>query len=279
MYALVLLFLALSQISCSTMRQSSDLPRSVRIELKGKPGSVSETRYYSNANVKSYSQQQLLRDKQEIVDFTVLTSIVAFDAQKNILSFKVKTIAKDGTVELHNLAFPEKNEEIDYQVTSLGQVLKAGAHPPHSLFFVPALPLPKDEVEIGDTWSMQHSWLSAQEGIPLSLEIIGILKGLMPCEGDKVCADIELSGHVKLAKTPSVRGSRFSSRLTGRMLFALERGDILWSEMRSEEEMLVQGERLSVLSCMVSELKLGLKYKSKLECTPQQTTVSPPPSF
>jgi len=265
----LVLLISLFQLQCTTLGLSRSKPQSVRIELKGKPGTSSETRYYSHANVKSYSDQQLLRDKQEIVDFTVLTTIQEYDAQEKLIKFKVKTIAKDGIVNLHDLAFPEKNEEIDYIVRGSGEVLKAGNHAPQSLFFVPALPVPKDEVEVGDTWTMEHTWYSSRDNIPLKLEVVGILKALVPCDGGKTCADIEISGGVKLVSMPTIEGGRFDSRIRGRMLFSPDRGEVIWSEMRSEEEMIVQGEKFSVVSCMASETKLGAKFKTKLECQPR----------
>jgi len=244
----------------------------VRIELKGKPGTSSETRYYSNANVKTYSDNQMLRDKQEIVDFTTVTQIKAFDPVEKVLSFSVRTTEKDGTVELHDLAFPEKFEEIDYMVRTDGTVLKAGKYPPQSLFFVPSLPIPLEEVRVGDTWVMAHTWFSSRDAIPLRLEVVGILKALVPCDG-KICADIEVSGGVKLVNAATAENAQFNSRVWGRILFSPERGDIVWSEMRSQEEMAFGNDKFSVLSCMVSETKMSSKYKTKLECAPDLRAV------
>lgn len=259
---------------CSSLKKSfspaSD--QAVRIELKGKPGTSAETRYYSHANVKTYSDRQLLRDKQEIVDFTTVTKIKAYDPAEKVVSFSVRTVEKDGMVELHNLAFPEKFEEIDYMVRTSGVVMKAGEYPPQSLFFVPSLPVPAEEVRVGDTWTMEHTWYSSRDAIPLKLDVVGILKALVPC-GGKICADIEVSGGVRLVNAATASGAQFESRVWGRILYSPERGDIIWSEMRSQEEMSAGSDKFTVLSCMVSETKLGPKYKTKLECAPALTPV------
>jgi hypothetical protein len=248
----------------------------IRIELTGKAGASSETRYYSNANVKTYSDGQILRDKQEIVDFTTLTQIKSYDEKEKILSYSVRTVKKDGPVDLHDLAFPEKNERIEYTVRSDGTVIKAGSYSPQTLFFVPSLPIPKDEVRVGDTWTMEHTWFSAHDQIPLKLDVIGILKALVPCAG-KTCADIEISGSVQLAQAPTAQGARFESRVWGRLLYSPERGDVIWSEMRSQEEMQVGSDKFTVLSCMTSETKIN-DYKTKLECQPAQTPVTSVPT-
>jgi hypothetical protein len=277
-YIFILILAAGFSGGCSSVRKSSVEGKAMRIELKGAPGTSTETRYHSNANVKTFSDGQLLRDKQEIVDFTTVTKIKAFDPEDKVLRFTVRTTEKDGAVELHDLAFPEKFEEIDYTVRTDGTVLKAGKYPPQSLFFVPSLPVPKNDVQVGDTWVMEHTWYSSRDAIPLRLEVVGILKGIIPCAGQS-CADIEVSGGVRLVNAATAESARFESRVWGRLLYSPDRGDIVWSEMRSQEEMAVGADKFTVLSCMVSESKLSAKYKTKLECVPAVTPVAKVPSL
>lgn len=251
----------------------------VTIEFKGIPGQTVETRYFSHARILSYGDRQLLRDRSESVDFTVSTHFADYDAKNKLLRFEARTVRKDGTVPLHDFAFPELNEVIGYEVRSTGEVLKAGSFPSQSLFFVPSLPIPDKPVSVGDTWGMEHTWTSAKDGIPLRLEVVGILKNIVKCDGGKHCADIEISGHVSLLKEPTAKGARFDSRVWGRMLFSLERGDVVWSEMRSQEEMGVQADRMVVSSCMVSETQLGAKYKTEFNCEPGEKPVDKIPSL
>lgn len=261
-------------IGCSSnrlkMEQAEKInpSKAVTIELKLNPGSQFDTHYLSNAYIRNYSDQQLTREKHEAVDFTTQTKALDYNPNLKLLRYSMKTVSKDGQVNLHELAFPEKNEEIEFIVRSNAQVIKAGKNPPDSLFFVPSLPVPDHPVEVGDTWEMIHEWRSAAEKIPLRLETVGILKGLVKCEGDKTCADIEISGGVKLAIKPDAVGAKFGSRIWGRMLFGLERGDIIWSEVRSEEEMGAGNDRVLIQSCMVSETKVSKDLKLKLNCEP-----------
>ena len=255
------------------------MPKSVKIELKGKTGEVADTRYYSNSRILTYEEGQLTRDRLEAVDFTVTAHTKAYDPDRQLLKFTVKTTRKDGAVELHDLAFPELGEQIDYIVRGNGQVLQAGAYSPQSLFFVPALPISEKPVEVGDTWTMEHTWISAKDSVPLKLDVVGILKNIVPCESTKVCADIEVSGHVTLVAVPTNEGAKFESRVWGRMLFSLERGDVLWSEMRSSEEMGVKGDKMRVTSCMVSEIKAAADYKIKFSCDPAEQAVAAVPTL
>jgi hypothetical protein len=64
------------------------------------------------------------------------------------------------------------------------------------------------------------------------------------------------------------------------VLFSLQRGDVIWSEMRSHEEMLVGGERNDVVSCMVSAMKgvAGLSTAA-LACDPKEQPVAGVPSL
>lgn len=273
--------LSLVLVGCTTTKHSSqgNPEQTVRIELKGRPGTESLTRYYSNSRIRTYGDGQLLRDRTEAVDFDVKTTIQAYDEKAKVLKFKVRTVRKDGTVRLNELAFPEKNKELDYVVRGNGVVLQAGKMPPQSLFFVPSLPIPKDEVKIGDTWTMDHTWLSANDGIPMKIDVVGILKDVRPCAGEKLCADIEISGHVGLIAKPTAEGARFESKVWGRVLYALDRGEIMWSEMRSAEEMVTQGEQMKVVSCMVSEVQVNAKSASKFECEPNDQPVTKVPTL
>jgi hypothetical protein len=274
---LIVPFLVLA--ACASQSTRSGLPSAVVLEFRGKPGETTDTRYYSNAHISTYEGPQLIRDRLEGVDFTVASHVSEFEPVGKLLKFEVRTTRKDGSVDLHDLAFPELNEEIEYVIRSNGEVLKAGRFPPQSLFYVPSMPIPKGAVAVGDTWTMSHVWYSAHDAVPLQLDVVGILKEIMPCEGGKVCADVEVSGHVNLVNRPTTIGSKFESRLWGRLLFSLERGDVIWSEMRSEEEFGVPGQRMAVRSCMLSETDLGRELKTKFACDPDKDEILKTPAL
>src|SRR6185312_536216 len=144
-----LVFLLLAA-GCATMKKSYyPMPKTVVLSFHGKPGAVSETRYYSNSRILSYEEQQLVRDRYEGVDFTVDTHVQDYSPQDGVLKFDVKTVRKDGTASLHDLAFPELDEQMDYVIRSNGDVLQAGLYPPQSLFYVPSMPIPDHPVAVG----------------------------------------------------------------------------------------------------------------------------------
>jgi hypothetical protein len=264
------LTLVLTMMGCASLKKTPR-PEKVEILLKGRPGESSETRYYSSSRTRTYSDSQLLRDKTESVDFLVRTDVTDYKPEQNILSYTVSTIRKDGPISLHDLAFPELDEKIDFSVRSdSGEVLKAGVYPSVGLFFVPSLPMPRRAVAVGDTWVLEHTWLSAQDQIPFRLEVIGILKGIDRCaKSEHLCADLELSGAVALAKVSFADGARFDSRISGRVMFDLDRGDVLWSEVHSQDDMIGSGEKTQVRSCMVSQLETGSDLKRPGTCEPR----------
>jgi hypothetical protein len=273
--------LVLLMIGCASLKgkkSRASLPDQVEILFKGRAGTGSETVYHSNARTRIYSDGQLTRDHQEIVDFEVASRVT--EADDKTITTIVKTTRKDGTVDLHELAFPELGEELDFIQRPTGEVLKAGKYSSNSIFFVPSLPIAGHPVAIGDTWPLEHTWISGHDHIPLKLDVIGILKDIVPCEAGGVCADIEVSGSVHLVMLPTTVGSKFDSRVWGRVLFSLQRGDVIWSEMRSHEEMAVGGERNDVLSCMVSAMKgvAGLP-STTLACDPKEQAVTAVPAL
>lgn len=274
----LLLFISAVLLGCSTAGKSRPGGESITLLFNPKPGTQTETRYFNTSRVLTYSDAQLVKDRTESVDFTVASQVKKADEKENTLHISTTTVRKDGVVPLHDLAFPEKGEVLDYIVKTNGQVLKAGKFPPTSIFYVPSVPIPAGPVQVGDTWTLEHVWNSARDGIPLRLEIAAILKDIVTCEKTKKCADLEVSGHVNVMLQPN-SPAKFESKIWGRMLFSLDRGDVIWSQTRSREEMAYGAERVSVNSCMISEMKDGANPRTKLECEPKEEAVLKVPSL
>lgn len=247
----------------------------VSIALKAEVGQEDVTRYYSHSRVKSFEGAQLVRERDEMVEFRVRERVSNIEPGTGHLTIKTETIQKDGIVDLHDLAFPEKGEEIEYVMSRQGEVLRAGAYPPDTVFYVPPIPLPKGPVEIGDTWTLDHAWIGMKNEIPLGVHLVAILKDISEC-GKGRCADIEVSGNVEVIGIAPQK-AQFTSVLWGRMLIAVERGTVIWSEMRSREKMTVPNSRTDVLSCMVAELETpkGWRPRSASQtCTPSEAPVT-----
>jgi hypothetical protein len=270
-----LVFVLSGCTSLSKKRPAGPVPQQVNIAFKGKIGETTETLYHSDSRTRVYTGTQVTHDRTEVVDFDVDTTVTG--ASDKTISANVKTVRKDGTVDLHDLAFPELGEEIAFILRSNGEIIKAGKHPPTSIYFVPSLPVPDHAVAVGDTWPLEHSWISGRDQIPLTLQVIGILKGIDACDGG-YCADVEVSGNVLLGTGPLSAGSRFESRVWGRVLFSLDRGDVVWSEMRSSQEMTSPTDRTIVTSCMSSVMRVNAKV-SRLDCEPDEKPVEKVPEI
>ena len=261
---------------CTSARLNPVLPAPpVRIELKGGLGQEDLTRYYSHSRIHNFEEDQMVRARDEIVDFKVKEKVTNVDPKTGRLTINTTTVAKDGVVDLHDLAFPEMGEEIEYIFSRQGQVFKAGDYPEDSVFFVPPVPLPKTEVVVGDTWTLDHGWVGMKNGIPLGVHLVGILKNIFQC-GTGRCADVEVSGQVEVIGVSPAK-AQFVSTIWGHLLISVERGTVIWSEVRSKERMNVPGARTEVLSCMVASLEAPKEWQKPSglseSCKPSEEAV------
>ena len=263
--------------ACASGPRSMELKSPVTLRLKSSPGQTDITRYYSHAKINAFSEDQKVKERDEIVDFTVTENTKSVDTEKGLITVLTTTTRKDGMVDLHDLAFPELNEEIEYVFGPTAKVFKAGPYPPESVFFVPPLPIPDEAVEIGSTWSLDHVWVGMKSGIPLQMQIIGILKGAGQCGDGGRCVDIEISGNVDVLGVKKAVAD-YKSEVWGRLLFSLDRGVVIWSEVRNREFMVAPDERLEILACMTSVLEQpkGLlpRSRKKAFCEPSEEPVS-----
>lgn len=221
-----------------------------RILLGGQSGRKERFWYYSSSVVETHETSQLVRRKEEGVEFTVESRFKP--AKDGEIVFDEETIEKDGQVRLHDLAFPELNEVIEFTMKQRGEILKAGAYPSSSIFFVPTVPLPSEAVKVGDTWPFHHEWISMSSGVPLSVDLAVIFKSAYRC-GDEKCALMEISGKVDLlgAIGPALI---FSSDISGFMLFAIDSGTLLATRVANQETMMKDEVLMKVKSCMVGVL-------------------------
>lgn len=243
----------------------------LRLVLNKQEGHKDLTQFYSYAMIHNFEGSQLVKEREEIVEFDVESfvtkSSVPHKLSKDVFAMVMKTVRKDGTVDLHDFAFPEKGEAIEYHLDSQGRVFKAGDYHPSSVFFVPPVALPQGEVQVGDTWELKHSWITSKNNLPLQMDIAVIFKNLYQC-GSHKCADLELSGNVVLL-TQVDQQLRFNSELSGRMLFVLEEGTVVWSEMHTKEEFVLPESHVLVTSCLSSAM-VGVSYiKVKPKCQPR----------
>jgi hypothetical protein len=262
--------------SCSSSGKKPDkLTQNGPVELKLgiKKGQVSKTFYHSNSAVEDFEDGQKVRFHEESTDFLEATEII--DARENQLVVRTQTLEKDGTGSLHDFAFPEMDEQIDFVYSRDAKVLRAGPYPKESIFYLPPLSLPDHPVDIGDTWEMNHVWVSSNDGLPLHLNMVTIFKDVVSCGSFGRCADFEVSGLVDILSEKLNSSAKFDSHMSGRILFSLDRGDVIWSEVRSEEHLKSKSTEMKVKSCMSSQMR-SEKGVERVTCQPSDSPIQIP---
>jgi hypothetical protein len=255
------------------------LEEPVTLRLKAEMGRTEKVSYTHRAVSNSYEDNQLRHKKEDALDFTSQAETLKVEpADSNGVSkfTQVLTILKkDGSADLHDFAMPDLGERLEVTADSLGHIFKSGDYPPNSIFYVSPMSLPEKPVSIGDTWTMQASWLSLEDMVPYQLDMVSILKGFLAC-GSDTCADIEISGQVTF-QGPLLQSSlQFKSQWQGRTYFAMNAGTVIWSRVDSDERLISEKVRRDVSSCLEavlvepqSEALQGLKGS---RCEPIQKT-------
>ncbi len=269
------LLCALAASACTHMSKTGnakeyEMKAPIMLEIGHELGQFDISHYRYHSSKSTYDARKIRVKRDEIVNFKVRTEVKGVTPM-GMVKLQVKTLEKEGPVELNDLAYPEVNESIDFTLTKNAQVIRAGGYSSDSIFYVQPIPLPNRPVNKGDTWAVEHAWLSRHNGIPLKLELVAILSRFVECGPKDICADIEVSGQVTLPPG-MIRGS-LDSKVFGRMLFATKKGLIVWSEVRTEETLQTPEEKVEIASCMESVIETPSAYrwstKEKPFCTPQ----------
>jgi hypothetical protein len=244
---LIILF-SFGLISCSTAPKETGAPISLRLD--GIQGHKDLYAIHSQTLVENTSDN-LLHQKIETVEFEVASEISKIDKKNSTITVDTKTISKDGTLSLHDMAYPELNETINFIFDSKGRVIHAGKNSPDTIFFVSPLPLPDKKVNVGDTWNYEAEWIAQENEMPMKMQLVLILKKALKCFGDENCAEVEWSGKV----FPSGIKIPIESHISGYMLYRPKTGSQIWSWSRNEEMLNIQGANMKVSTCVHSILK------------------------
>lgn len=228
----------------------------VLLRLKAEMGRNEQVAYSHRAVSNSYEDQQLRHHKEDALDFVSQAETLKVEPTdtRSVQRFTqaLSVLKKEGNADLHDFAMPELGERLEVTADSLGQIYKSGDYPANSIFFVSPMSLPEKPVSVGDTWTMQTSWLSLDEMVPYQLDMVSILKGFWTC-GTDVCAEIEISGDVGF-QGPLSQTLQFKSTWQGRIYFAMKAGTVAWSRVDSEERLLADKIRRDVDSCLEAVL-------------------------
>jgi hypothetical protein len=232
----------------------------VLIRLKAEIGRTEKVAYTHRSTSNSYEDGQLRHRKEDSLDFVSQAETVKVEptGENGAQTFTqtLSVLKKDGNVDLHDFAMPDLGEKLDVTANSMGHILKSGDYPPNSIFYVAPLSIPEKPVSIGDTWTMQASWLSLEEMVPYQLDMVSILKGFWSCGGSQapdICAEIEVSGDVGF-QGPLAQTLQFNSTWHGRIFFAIKAGTVVWSRVDSDERLVADKVRRDVDSCLEAVL-------------------------
>lgn len=240
----------------------------IELKLKALPGRTEKVAYLHKSFSKSYEGSEIRHQKEESLEFT--TQAETLKSQPDQFTQVLSILRKDGTANLHDFAMPEEGEKLEITATSKGKILKSGEYPNNSIFYVPPISLPDGPVNVGDTWTMQASWLSLEEMIPFQIDMVSILKNVWNCGNDR-CAEIEVSAQVDL-QGPMAQAMAFKSVWQGKMYFALNAGTVVWSRTDSEESVMTANVRRQINSClesvMVEPADVKLPGLDKPACEP-----------
>lgn len=225
----------------------------VKLRLNGPVGRLERTQYYSHSVIRQFHDDKELKAREEIVEFLMSGVLEKVDSQNETFSWKLTTLEKKGPVDLHDLAFPEKGEELSVVYKPNGHVVSAGSYPKDSVFYVPPVALPVGKVKVGDTWNMEARWVGLKNRLPLKMNLTTKFLGAYNCGGSGRCADLEITGDVELiGLDPTQVG--FQSQVKGRMLFSIDKGTVIYSLVRSEETLADRISQITVDSCLASIL-------------------------
>ncbi len=252
---LILFVSGLGLISCSLSQKETNGP--ISLSLEGIPGHKDNYAIHSQTLVENVSTDKLLHQKIEIVEFDVATEISKIDKKNSTVAIDTKTTKKEGSLSLHDMAYPELDETIHFVFDSRGRVIQAGKHNPGTIFFVSPLPLPDKIVKVGDTWTYKTEWVTLESQMPMKLELVMVLKKAIKCFGNEYCAEIEWSGKV----FPDQIKMPIESKISGYSLYRPKTGSQIWTWSRNEETLELQGVKMKVSTCIQSILK---SEKSKI---------------
>ncbi len=207
----------------------------VELKIGAEPGRTELVKYLSRTLTQSLEGKDVRHQEERKAAFTVETKTGAWDEKGDLITQSVRTVEKLGELDLRSMAMPELGESIGIILSRDGGVVNVDGYPKGTLFYVAPISLPKGVVEVGDTWDYSAQWLSLEESAPFQLDMISILKGFVTCGQSDECADIEISGEVRLSAPIDPVVVSFKNVLAGRILFARKAGVVVWSRIDSLE--------------------------------------------
>lgn len=234
--------------------------KSIPLKLDGITN-IEEHLSFSSSNTKTFSNNQIIHEQIESVDFKFVTEIKPRDDSSFFTT--VKTLSKDGPISLASMGYPEPGETIDYIINKDSSILKAGNYPGGSLYFIPQLPLPNRTLSTGETWNYEYTWISDESLSELKLDIVLLLKDITEC-GKGKCILVEYSGKITQPKDVKYK-IPFRSQLKGLMNYDITHAQVISNYQLNEESIEIEGTRVESKSCSET---LSTQFGKNPKCDP-----------
>lgn len=215
--------------------------------------------YQAKLLQKDYKLEDLVREKQSVVDFKVRTKKLK-KTQKGLLVWEIETLKKNGVFPLNAMAFPELGEKIPFTISPSGEIIQAGSFHEDSIFYSPIVVLPKHKVKVGETWAGSFEWRDSDDSPVYQMQVVSTHKGFVKC-GSATCVDIDVSGSVEILGLDKEKND-FRSLMKGRIYFDPIGGSIVYSHMNSEDEFISETHRTHSTSCLSSVIESPKYIKS-----------------
>jgi hypothetical protein len=245
--------------------QTVEIKEPVLLRLTGKPGDADVIENCYESTTATYAKEEVRHERVETVDFTVETKVIDVNKKKEILT-EVRILKKEGSINLHDLAFPEEGEILDMKLSPSGKVLKAGDYSKKSIFFLDPIPLPAKAVKKNQVWKSKQTWMPAGSQIPMDAKLEAKWVDSVRC-GNESCVVVDITGMISMPKAIEKK-TGFDHKITGRYLFAPESGRLVWSEFVSKEILSAGVARAEVTSKMRSQLTQPSAYHIPSRATP-----------
>ena len=264
--------------SKSALGKKLSLKKSIYLRLQPMQGRIDKTRHYSHSTVKTLKKGATEPEvKTEVVEFDISTELLLVDRGKAHLHYLISTLMKKelkGSVDLSELGFPKDKKTLSAIYYPNGSVVKVEGKDKDGIYYVPPISLPLRKVKVGDSWQLNHAWLTAKDKLPLKLGLESTLVAVHECPINKkkmrTCAEINIAGSIDILGLNKDKLT-FKSEIKGKLIFAVEHGSVLWSEVQSRELLSGSDSKVDIQSCMTSVLydpKVDAIVHKKAKCEP-----------
>lgn len=256
---LSLLVLTLSACATGLPLKKIDQKKPRKIEITTLPGNYNLEHFHTKSQIKVYEVsndgkgaevEELKEDKLEEAFFKLNRTAMDVDANQKI-QYKHWVSHLKGKVDLTSMGFPPQGRALFSIVDKHAEVMAVKDVPMETIFYVPRVPLPKKEVQVGDSWAFEKQWRSLKTGWPFTVKLIVTLKGWYSCGGLN-CAHIVYAGKVLLPDSNPISGGSLKSNLIGEFVYAPVGDQFLWSASKNEEVFVHNGKKVIVDSCVTS---------------------------